>query len=111
MGIQLTLEQRSDIAYHISFSYPKSNEARKIMAKKYYLTKDEINSMNEQYWQRWHQLLDIKIERQFNSDEAKEYRQMLKVVRRLDKEEDEQTNRLIAKSEEQLRKTKNHLNL
>ena len=106
MTNQLTLEQRSDIAYHISSSHPSSNDARKLMAEKYELNPIEVDIISQQYWARWHQLRSI---RQLRPNEVEEYKAMLRVVARLDVVEEEQANRLIAKSEEQLKKTKESL--
>lgn len=106
MARLLTLEERGDIAYHISLSHPKSDEAKKIMARRYEISPQEVGLINLQYWARWHQLIDTKFTRQLRPDESEEYRQMSKIVTKLDAKEERQADEIIAKSDEQLRKAR-----
>ena|SRR3989344_1341542 len=101
MARTLTLEEMGNIAYNIEMGISKAD-----LSKKYNLRPNEVISTVQQYWSRWHELLDIKAERKFNSKETEEYKQILAVVTKLDVAEEEQANELIAKSNEQLRKTK-----
>ena len=78
----LTLEQRGEIAYHIASKKPRED-----MERKYCLPPLGIDFISNRYWNRWHELLDIRSNRDLISEEEEEYDHMQKVVAKLDERE------------------------
>jgi hypothetical protein len=81
----LSFEQRCDIAYQISCDVP----VKKVCSQysKYDLNAEEADKIANQYWFRWHKLLDIKAAGGFTEEERREYASMETIVKKIDERE------------------------
>jgi hypothetical protein len=78
----LSLEEMGEAAYQIS-----SGTAISEVASTYRLSQKEFENQYNRYWDRWHQLRNIKQERDFSPEETVEYLTIEKAVSRRDKRE------------------------
>jgi len=81
-GHILTLEEMGEAAYQID-----SGTALSEVASTYGLSQEEFEEQHDQYWNKWHELKDIKQERGFSPDESSEYSTIEKTVKRMDEKE------------------------
>lgn len=88
--IELSWEQRNDIAYNMSNGISASK-----LARKYHLPTKTIETVSGQYWKRWHELIDIREERKLNEKESEEYKQMNSVVTKLHEEEAKRCRKVL----------------
>jgi len=78
----LTLEEMGEATYQIN-----SGTALSEVASTYGITEKAFGEQYNQYWDRWHQLREIKQKGDFSSEESTEYSTIEKTVKRMDERE------------------------